>query len=113
MKDRPRVQDFDWTLLAIVAAITGIGVLEIYSSTHASAMAGIQWKQVIWIGLGLIGMFVISRIDYHTAARPGARSIHGRHRYPADCAGDRPFSLRGEALGLPGRRLLIYKCQSL
>jgi rod shape determining protein RodA len=66
MKNRPRVQDFDWALLAIVAAITGIGVLEIYSSTHASGMAGIQWKQLMWVGLGVIGMFVISRIDYHT-----------------------------------------------
>ena len=65
MKDRPHVQDFDWALLALVAAITGIGVLEIYSSTHASGMAGIQWKQLIWVGLGIIGMFAISRIDYH------------------------------------------------
>ena len=37
MKDRPRVQDFDWPLLAIVGAISALGVLEIYSSTHASA----------------------------------------------------------------------------
>jgi len=65
MKDRPRVQDFDWALLAIVAAITGIGILEIYSSTHASGMAGIQWKQLMWVGFGIIGMLVISRIDYH------------------------------------------------
>jgi rod shape determining protein RodA len=66
MKDRPRVQDFDWALLAIVAAITGIGVLEIYSSTRASGMAGIQWKQLMWIGFGIVGMFIISRINYHT-----------------------------------------------
>jgi rod shape determining protein RodA len=66
MKDRPRVQDFDWVLMAIVGAISAMGVLEIYSSTHASAMAGMQWKQVIWIGIGLIAMFAISRIDYHT-----------------------------------------------
>ena len=52
MKDRPRVQDFDWTLLAIVGAICALGVLEIYSSTHASAMAGMHWKQLIWIGIG-------------------------------------------------------------
>jgi rod shape determining protein RodA len=66
VKDRPRVQDFDWTLLAIVGAISGIGVLEIYSSTHASGMAGMQWKQLIWIAAGIVGMFLISRIDYHT-----------------------------------------------
>jgi len=66
MKDRPHVRDFDWVLLAIVAAITGIGVLEIYSSTHSSGMPGMQWKQLMWIGLGIAGMFIISRIDYHT-----------------------------------------------
>lgn len=66
MKDRPQVQDFDWTLLAIVGAISSLGVLEIYSSTHTSAMAGMQWKQLMWIGIGVVGMFLISRIDYHT-----------------------------------------------
>ncbi|MGA8677001.1 MAG: rod shape-determining protein RodA, partial [Candidatus Acidiferrales bacterium] len=66
MKDRPQVQDFDWTLLAIVAAICTLGVMEIYSSTHASAMAGMHWKHLIWLGIGIAGMFLISRIDYHT-----------------------------------------------
>jgi rod shape determining protein RodA len=66
MKERPRVHDFDWTLLAIVGAISAMGILEIYSSTHASGMAGMQYKQLMWIGVGLVGMFVISRIDYHT-----------------------------------------------
>jgi rod shape determining protein RodA len=66
MKERPRIQDFDWTLLAIVAAISTIGILEIYSSTHASGMAGMQWKQLMWIGIGVVGMFIISSIDYHT-----------------------------------------------
>jgi len=66
MKDRPKLHDLDWTLLAIAGAISFLGVLEIYSSTHESAMAGMQWKQVMWIGIGLLGMFLISRIDYHT-----------------------------------------------
>jgi rod shape determining protein RodA len=66
MKDRPRVHDFDWPLLAIVGAISTIGLAEIYSSTHASAMAGMHWTQLAWIGIGVVGMLVISRIDYHT-----------------------------------------------
>jgi rod shape determining protein RodA len=65
MKDRPRIQDFDWPLLAIVAAINAIGVAEIYSSTHASAMVGMHWKQLTWIAVGLAGMLLISRVDYH------------------------------------------------
>jgi rod shape determining protein RodA len=66
VKDSPRTQDFDWTLLGIVGAISGLGLLEIYSSTHASGMVGLQWKQLTWIAVGLAGMLLISRIDYHT-----------------------------------------------
>jgi rod shape determining protein RodA len=66
MKERPRVQDYDWSLLAIVFAISGLGVAEIYSSTHASAMAGMQYRQLIWIAVGIAGMLLISQIDYHT-----------------------------------------------
>src|SRR5579863_2184794 len=66
VKDRPRVQDFDWTLLAIVGVISAIGLAEIYSSTHASAMAGMHWKQLMWIAIGVAGMFLIATIDYHT-----------------------------------------------
>ena len=66
MKDRPRIQDWDWPLAAIITAISTLGVLEVYSSTHTSGMAGMHWKQLMWIGIGLIGMFLISRIDYHT-----------------------------------------------
>jgi rod shape determining protein RodA len=66
MKDRPHTRDFDWTLLAVAMAICGLGLAEIYSSTHASTMAGLHWRQLIWIGLGLLGMLIISRTDYHT-----------------------------------------------
>lgn len=66
MKDRPRVQDFDWVLLAIVGVISALGLAEIYSSTHASVLAGMQWKQLMWIAIGVAGMFVIASIDYHT-----------------------------------------------
>jgi rod shape determining protein RodA len=66
MKDRPRIHDWDWPLLGLVGAISGIGVLEVYSATHASSLAGMQWKQLMWIGIGLVGMLIVSRIDYHT-----------------------------------------------
>jgi rod shape determining protein RodA len=59
------IRDYDWWLLAIVFAICGMGVLEIWSATHSSQLAGMQWKQISWIGLGLVGMFALSRLDYH------------------------------------------------
>ena len=95
MKDRPRVHDFDWTLLAIVAAISGFGVAEIYSSTHASGMAGMQYRQLMWIAVGIAGMFLISRIDYHTLLDQVPGALCGRNRHSFDRFGDRPIAIRG------------------
>jgi rod shape determining protein RodA len=66
LKNSSGYSDYDWWLLAIVFAICGLSVLEIWSATHTSGLAGMHWKQVAWIGLGLVAMFLISRLDYHT-----------------------------------------------
>jgi rod shape determining protein RodA len=60
-----RLRDFDWYLMALVAGICTLGILEIYSSTHSSGMAGLQWKQLLWIGAGLAGMLLLLQLDYH------------------------------------------------
>ena len=58
-------RDYDWPLLTIVFSICGVSVLEIWSATHMSNLAGMQWKQVSWIGIGIICMLLLSRLDYH------------------------------------------------
>jgi rod shape determining protein RodA len=65
MKDAPGTRDYDWWLLAILATICALGVIEIYSATHGSALDGMYMKQVRWIVVGAILMFVLSRVDYH------------------------------------------------
>ena len=65
MKDAPGARDYDWWLLAIVLAISAIGVVEIYSATHGSALAGMHVKQIRWLVIGFVLMFVLSRLDYH------------------------------------------------
>src|SRR6202007_1418563 len=60
------IRDYDWWLLAITFAICGVGVLEIWSATHASHLAGMHSHQVEWIGLGFGVMLLLSRVDYHT-----------------------------------------------
>jgi len=66
MKERATIRDFDWWLLAIALAICSLGLLEIYSATSNSNLAGMHWRQFWWIFLGLACMLVLSRIDYHT-----------------------------------------------
>src|SRR5258706_6978420 len=65
MKDAPGTRDYDWMLLAILAAICALGVVEIYSATHGSALAGMHMKQVRWLVIGFVLMFALSRLDYH------------------------------------------------
>src|SRR5215470_5288423 len=67
MRDAPgtTTRDYDWWLLAILAAICTLGVIEIYSATHGSSLVGMHLKQLRWLGIGFVVMFIVSRIDYH------------------------------------------------
>ncbi len=65
MKDGTAKRDYDWWLLAILATICALGVLEIYSATHGSALVGMHIKQMRWLAVGVVLMFVLSRVDYH------------------------------------------------
>jgi len=65
MKESASIRDYDWWLLAVVLGICGMGVLEIYSATHNSHLAGMHWRQFWWIVLGMVCMLVLSQIDYH------------------------------------------------
>ena len=66
MKASAKIRDLDWWLLAIVFALCGISLLQIYSATQNSPLAGMHWRQMTWILLGLVAMLIVSRIDYHT-----------------------------------------------
>jgi len=59
-------RDFDWAMLFVVLAICGLGVLQIFSATHDSALwQGSWWKQVIFIAAGILLMWIVTQIDYH------------------------------------------------
>ena len=47
-------------------AIATLGVVEIYSATRNTVWEGAHLKQLLWIGLGLILLWTVSRIDYKT-----------------------------------------------
>jgi rod shape determining protein RodA len=57
-------RDFDWPLLGFVLLICAIGVTEIYSATLHTKFAGAHIKQVYWIIGGVVGMFLMSLINY-------------------------------------------------
>jgi len=59
-------RDLDWPLLLITLIICGLGVLQIYSATRDTRWEDAWWKQLVWIGVALTLMWVVTSIDYHT-----------------------------------------------
>lgn len=60
-------RDFDWALLIITIMICGVGVLQIFSATHDTPVwHDVWWKQIVWVGAGLVLMWIAASIDYHT-----------------------------------------------
>ena len=60
------VRDLDWPMILLAIAISGFGILQIYSATLDSSWSSAWWKQIGWLGLGLVLMYAATKIDYHT-----------------------------------------------
>ncbi len=60
------IRDYDWVLLIVAFAICAVGVLQIFSATLDTPWRDAWWKQVMWIGLGVLLMWFSASIDYHT-----------------------------------------------
>ncbi len=58
-------KDFDWTLLALVLALSIISVLEIHSATMHTQFIHFDRKQLLWLSGGFVSMFILSLVDYH------------------------------------------------
>ena len=59
-------RDLDWPLLLVALTLCALGVLQIYSATRDTHWQDAWWKQLIWIGIALGLMWVVTSIDYHT-----------------------------------------------
>jgi rod shape determining protein RodA len=58
-------RDFDWVLLVFVSILSVISVLEIKSATLHTKFHGFDTKQVGFLAVGVVLMFLMSLIDYH------------------------------------------------
>ena len=45
--------------------ICALGVLQIFSATHDTVWQGSWWKQIVYIGAGILLMWITTQIDYH------------------------------------------------
>lgn len=52
-------------MLLITLAICSLGILQIYSATHGTPWRNVWMKQCLWLGCGLLIMWILARVDYH------------------------------------------------
>ncbi|MFQ6110754.1 MAG: rod shape-determining protein RodA [Nitrospinota bacterium] len=70
--DRRLLVNFDWPLLVLALILCGTGVLMVYSATAGSpspTRSELYWRQLTWIGLGVLGMFLVAFLNYRTIGR--------------------------------------------
>ena len=61
------IRDLDWGLVFTALIICSIGVLQIYSATQdVEVWASAWWKQILYVLIGVIFLWIIASIDYHT-----------------------------------------------
>jgi len=66
--DRRLMIKFDWETLILALTITGLSVLLLYSLPYARRV-DLYLKQLLWLGLGLLAMGIVSCIDYQRLSR--------------------------------------------
>jgi rod shape determining protein RodA len=65
LKARHFWKDFDWSLLAAALLLSVISITEIYSATMAQPSENYFLRQLAWVGVGVVFLFIVSAIDYH------------------------------------------------
>ena len=60
------LKNFDWLIFSLSLIISLIGVMEIYSATQHQASESFYVKQLCFLGLSLVVMFIISYVNYHS-----------------------------------------------
>jgi rod shape determining protein RodA len=69
--DRRLISHFDWTLLLLILALLGVGVLAVYSATYESdhRLSPLAIRQASWAALGVGCMFAAFAVDYRRLDR--------------------------------------------
>lgn len=65
MIDPRSLRQFDWIMFLCFLAITGIGILMIYSATYQSVRADLYIRQLQWFALAMVLFVIILQVDYH------------------------------------------------
>lgn len=57
-------KNYDWVLLATVVFLCSLGLAVLYSTTYNFSLQAEAVRQTVFMGIGLVGLIILSRIDY-------------------------------------------------
>src|SRR5579859_7295977 len=60
------IRDLDWLMVITSLFISALGVLQIYSATRDTSWKSAWWKQIVFVAVGLVLMWLIAVVDYHS-----------------------------------------------
>jgi len=70
--DRRSIQNFDWVLLGIVLSLVGLGLMNLFSASHADAESGFSIyfrRQLVAIAIATMAVVGVCMVDYRRFAR--------------------------------------------
>jgi rod shape determining protein RodA len=70
--DRRLITHFEWLLPLLALAVSGLGVMTVYSATHDPGMHGpslLALRQLTWLAAGCVGMLAALLFDYRRIER--------------------------------------------
>jgi rod shape determining protein RodA len=67
--DRRLLQNVDWLLLGAALFIIGLSLVCLWSLNPGRGISALMWRQLSWVGVGLIGLLVVVSVDYRNLVR--------------------------------------------
>ena len=67
--DRRLLQNVDWPLLGAALFIIGLSLACLWSLNPGRGISALMWRQVSWVGVGLVGLLVVVSVDYRNLVR--------------------------------------------
>jgi rod shape determining protein RodA len=67
--DRRLLQNVDWLLLGAALFIIGLSLTCLWSLNPGRGISALMWRQLSWVGVGMIGLLVVVSVDYRNLVR--------------------------------------------
>lgn len=67
--DRRLLQNMDWALLATALFVIALSVLSMWNLAPGRGGTALAWRQLSWVGIGLVALLVVASVDYRNLVR--------------------------------------------